>query len=77
DVNMLLHVSTNPRRVTVVSFPRDLQIPIPACTGTDGSEFGGASKAPINSAYEDGGLSCVADTVSQLSGQSIPFAAKV
>lgn len=77
DVNMLVHVSVNPRRVTVVSFPRDLQIPIPECVGADGSTFGGAYKAPINSAYEDGGLTCVADTVSELSGQSIPFAAKV
>ncbi|MFF8185937.1 LCP family protein [Microbacterium sp. NPDC016588] len=77
DVNMLVHVSVNPRRVTVVSFPRDLQIPIPECVGADGTTFGGAYKAPINSAYEDGGLTCVADTVSELSGQSIPFAAKV
>lgn len=77
DVNMLVHVSTNPRRVTVVSFPRDLQLTIPECTAPDGSVFGGAFKAPINSAYEDGGLTCVADTVSELSGQSIPFAAKV
>ncbi|MCT2086609.1 LCP family protein [Microbacterium enclense] len=77
DVNMLVHVSINPRRVTVVSFPRDLQIPIPECASADGTVFGGAFKAPINSAYEDGGLSCVADTVSELSGLSIPFAAKV
>lgn len=77
DVNMLVHVSTNPRRVTVVSFPRDLLIPIPECTAADGSVFGGASRAQINTAYEDGGLSCVADTVSNLSGLTIPFAAKV
>lgn len=77
DVNMLVHVSTNPRRVTVVSFPRDLQLTIPECTAPDGSVFGGTFKAPINRAYEYGGLTCVADTVSELSGQSIPFAAKV
>lgn len=77
DVNMLVHVSTNPRRVTVVSFPRDLQIGIPECTGADGSTSSASYKAPINSAYEAGGLTCVADTVSELSGQSIPFAAKV
>lgn len=77
DVNMLVHVSTDPRRVTVVSFPRDLQIPIPECTAPDGTLFEGAFKAPINSSYEDGGLTCVADTVSELSGQSIPFAAKL
>ena len=28
DVNMLVHISDAPRRVTVISFPRDLMIPI-------------------------------------------------
>lgn len=77
DVNMLLHVSANPRRATVVSFPRDLQVAIPECVGTDGTVFGGTDRASINTAYEDGGLPCVADTISNLTGQSIPFAAKV
>lgn len=77
DVNMLLHVSADPRRVTVVSFPRDLQVGIPECTNKDGSVFGGTDRASINTAYEDGGLPCVADTISDLTGQSIPFAAKV
>jgi cell envelope-related function transcriptional attenuator common domain len=35
------------------------------------------SKQQINSAWSYGGLSCVAKTISQLSGQSIPMAAKV
>lgn len=77
DVNMLVHISNNPRRVTVVSFPRDLMVPIPSCTAEDGSTTGAMSKQQINSAWSYGGLSCVAKTVSQLSGQSIPFAAKV
>lgn len=77
DVNMLLHVSADPRRVTVVSFPRDLQVAIPECTNKDGSVFGGTDRASMNTSYEDGGLPCVADTVSGLTGQSIPFAAKV
>ncbi|MFZ8444643.1 hypothetical protein ACO1NI_13750, partial [Staphylococcus aureus] len=29
DVNMLIHISDEPRRVTVISFPRDLMVPIP------------------------------------------------
>ena len=32
DVNMLVHISDSPRRVTVISFPRDLMVPIPSCT---------------------------------------------
>lgn len=77
DVNMLVHVSKDPRRVTVVSFPRDLEIPVPACRNEDGSELPAMSKQPINSVYGHGGLPCVAQTVSQLSGLDIPFAAKV
>ncbi len=65
DVNMLVHVSANPRRVTVVSFPRDLQIGIPECTNPDGTVSEASYKAPINSAYEAGGLTCVADTPSR------------
>jgi len=77
DVNMLVHISDAPRRVTVVSFPRDLMVPIPACTDAEGSEHSASRKAQINSAFEDGGLSCVVETISDLSGQDIPFAAKV
>lgn len=77
DVNMLVHISNNPRRVTVVSFPRDLMVPIPSCTREDGSSTSAMSKQQINSAWSYGGLSCVAKTVSALSGQSIPMAAKV
>ncbi len=76
DVTMLVHISDNPRRVTVISFPRDLVIPIAECTQEDGSVRGGGS-AMINVAYETGGLGCVVKTVSQLSGLDIPFAAKV
>ncbi|GAA5087954.1 hypothetical protein GCM10025760_09770 [Microbacterium yannicii] len=77
DVNMLVHISDNPRRVTVVSFPRDLMIPFPSCTRDDGSTTSATSKTQINEAWSYGGLSCVAKTVSDLSGQNIPFAAKV
>jgi len=77
DVNLLVHVSDAPRRATVVSFPRDLGLEIPECTAADGTVSSGSWKASINTAYEAGGLGCVADTVSNLTGQSIPFAAKV
>jgi len=77
DVNMLVHISDNPRRVTVVSFPRDLMIPLPSCTREDGSVSSETSKSQINEAWSRGGLSCVAKTVSDLSGENIPFAAKV
>ena len=77
DVNMLVHISDNPRRVTVVSFPRDLMLPLPSCTREDGSTASSTSKSQINSAWDRGGLSCVARTISDVSGVNIPLAAKV
>lgn len=82
DVNLLVHVSAEPRRVTVVSFPRDLMIPIPACTDANGRTYSNMSKQQLNVAYEHGGdkggLNCVAKTVSSLvGGEDIEFAAKV
>jgi LCP family protein required for cell wall assembly len=77
DVNMLIHISDEPRRVTVISFPRDLMVPIPSCTDADGKVTSAMSKQQINSAFSYGGLACVVQTVSDLSGLQIPFAAKV
>ncbi|WP_243076427.1 LCP family protein [Microbacterium sp. SS28] len=77
DVNMLVHISDSPRRVTVISFPRDLMVPIPACTREDGSEGSAMSKQMLNSAYMYGGLPCVVKTVSQLTGLDIQYAAKI
>ncbi|MCK2035640.1 LCP family protein [Microbacterium sp. SSW1-49] len=77
DVNLLVHVSEEPRRITVVSFPRDLMIPIPECTDDEGNVHSAMSKQPLNVAYSDGGLNCVVQTISQLSGQEVQFAASV
>ncbi|MGP3533376.1 LCP family protein [Microbacterium sp. RD1] len=76
DVNILLHISDNPRRVTVVSFPRDLILQAAPCTRTDGSRWGGGT-VQINELYMIGGLNCVVNTVSDISEQPIPFAATV
>lgn len=81
DVNLLVHVSAQPRRVTVVSFPRDLMLPIPACTDINGDTKSSMSKQQLNVAYEHGGekggLNCVVKTISELTGEDIEFAAKV
>lgn len=77
DVNLLVHVSEEPRRITVVSFPRDLQVPIPECQDEEGNETSAMSKQSINVAYGTGGLNCVAKTISELTGQEIQFAASV
>ncbi|MGB4137176.1 MAG: LCP family protein [Microbacterium sp.] len=72
DVNLLVHVSAAPRKVTVISLPRDLMIPIPSCDGNEAM-----SKQQLNSAWEYGGLSCVAKTISELTGEQIQFAASI
>ncbi|MDL9978579.1 LCP family protein [Microbacterium sp. ASV49] len=77
DVDMLLHISSNPRRVTVISFPRDMMLPVPSCTNKNGGKTSPASKLMLNTTYEIGGLGCVAKTITQLTGIEIPFAAKI
>ncbi|MGB4137175.1 MAG: LCP family protein [Microbacterium sp.] len=73
DVNLLVHVAANPRRVTVVSLPRDLMISHPAC----GESYGPMEYAQLNAAYGRGGMGCAAKTVSELTGQNVDFAIAV
>ncbi|MFJ4224052.1 LCP family protein [Microbacterium sp. NPDC089695] len=77
DVNLLVHVSEEPRRITVVSFPRDLMLAIPECEDAEGNVNSAMSKQPLNTSYTDGGLNCVAKTISELTDQEIQFAASV
>ena len=78
DVNILLHVSADHSNATAVSIPRDMVVPIPSCAKEDGSGYYSAMAArPINEAYSYGGLSCVASTVSALTGLDIPFAGMI
>ena len=81
DTNLLLHISDSPRRVTVITFPRDLMIPIPSCVDSDGNDTSPREKAPLNDAIGIGGpkngLACVVRAISEVSGLDIPFAAKV
>ena len=65
DVNMLVHISDNPRRVTVVSFPRDLMVPIPSCTREDGSTTAPTTKSQINQAWGPGGTLSACSSTSQ------------
>ena len=67
DVNLLVHISPEPRKVTVVAFPRDLMIPTPECTN---QKTGVASYATdrdqLNNSYAKGELACVAKTIDTL-----------
>ena len=77
DVTMLVHISDEPRRVTVVSFPRDMIVPIPACPDGAGGSYSAMSAQKINESYTYGGLACTALTVESLIGDKIDFAAAI
>jgi LCP family protein required for cell wall assembly len=78
DVTILLHISADHSNATVVSFPRDLFVRIPSCPKESGSgSWGEQASNKINVALTYGGLACVVKTVSELTGVSIPFAAKI
>lgn len=77
DTNLLIRVSDSPRRVTVISFPRDLMVAVPPCTREDGSEASAMSKQPLNSVFAHAGVSCIAKTIGDLGDLQIGFAAKI
>jgi LCP family protein required for cell wall assembly len=69
DVTMLLHLSADHTHAIVVSFPRDLMVPVPAC----GDNYA-QDQAQFNTTLAEGGMSCVVSTVENLTGVKIPFA---
>ncbi|GAA3879516.1 hypothetical protein GCM10022381_22300 [Leifsonia kafniensis] len=80
DVTVLLHIAQDHASATVVSFPRDLEVTIPACAaspdeGAPGTDGGFTDK--LNTAISYGGLGCAVAVVQQLSGLTIPFAAEI
>ncbi|MCU1437342.1 MAG: rane protein [Naasia sp.] len=83
DVNILLHISQDHSNAVAVSFPRDTQVPIPACQDGDGGTNSAMSSQKINTALMYGGgadkagLACAVATVESLTGLSIPFAAMI
>ena len=77
DVTMLVHISDAPRRVTVVSFPRDMLVSIPSCPDDNGGRYSAMSSQMMNASYMYGGLACTVLTVKQLTGIDIQFAASI
>ncbi len=75
DVTMLLRISEDHKSATAVSFPRDLLVPFPSCSGPDGEPnyYSARSRAQLNVALSQG-LSCVVETVEELTGAEIPYA---
>ena len=77
DVTMLVHISDEPRRITVVSFPRDMLVPIPACPDGSGGSYSAMSSQPLNASYGYGGLPCTVLTIEELTGEQIQFAGAI
>ncbi|WP_241993125.1 LCP family protein [Cryobacterium frigoriphilum] len=77
DVTMLLHISEDHQNASVISFPRDMFVPIPSCTGPDGDTYNAMSRQKINTTLTYGGLACTVLTVEKLTGLDIPYAAEV
>ncbi|WP_308468039.1 LCP family protein [Rathayibacter soli] len=77
DVTILLHIAQNHQSASVISFPRDMEVPIPACPQSGGGSSSPQDQAMINTTLSVGGLSCTVLTVEQLTGVTIPFAAEI
>ncbi|MFO7690428.1 MAG: LCP family protein [Cryobacterium sp.] len=77
DVTMLLHISEDHQNASVISFPRDMFVPIPACRNPEGGSFSAMSRQKINTTLGYGGLACTVATVEELTGLDIPYAAEV
>jgi len=77
DVIMLLHISEDRTNASVVSFPRDLLVPIPSCPNPEGGSFSAMSRQMINSSIGYGGVACTHLTVQNLTGLEIPYVAMI
>ncbi|GAA1839081.1 LCP family protein [Agromyces salentinus] len=75
DVTMLVHISQDHSHVEVVSFPRDMLVAVPECpdpADPAGEPLSSLSSVKINTVLSYGGFGCVASTVEQLTGVTVP-----
>lgn len=70
DTMILAHVAADNSNVTLVSFPRDSLLTIPAHTSTNGTKVG-ASKNKLNAAFAFGGPKLTIDTIEANTGLTI------
>ena len=76
DVTMLMHIAEDHSHASVISFPRDMLVDVPACTDPNdpARPLYEHYDVKINSVLSYGGMPCVVKTVEQLTGVIIPFA---
>lgn len=80
DVTMLLHISEDHTNASVLSFPRDMLVDVPACADPAdpaGEPLYEQYGVKMNSVLSIGGMPCVVKTIEQLVGVTIPFAGTV
>ncbi|MBH0780586.1 LCP family protein [Nocardia bovistercoris] len=80
DTTMLVHIPKARNRVVVVSFPRDLDVTRPQCTGWNNDNrnpaytkesYPSAMGDKLNATYALGGPKCLVTTIQRLTGSSI------
>jgi len=72
DVMMLMDISADNKRVSVISFPRDLLVDIPQCKDQETNEvYPARSGVMINEAMAQAGIGCAVDTVNKLTGLEV------
>jgi LCP family protein required for cell wall assembly len=72
DVMMLMTLSADRENVTVVSFPRDLLVPLPSCVNPDTGEASQAMDlGQLNGALGEGGPGCTVAAINNLTGLSV------
>ncbi|SEG90948.1 transcriptional attenuator, LytR family [Saccharopolyspora kobensis] len=75
DTTMIAHIPADRSRVVLVSFPRDLQVDLPACERWDaktgqytGQQAPAQQDVRLNEAYAVGGPLCTTKVIQQISG---------
>ncbi|MBD7994188.1 LCP family protein [Arthrobacter sp. Sa2CUA1] len=72
DVMMLVNMAADRSHVTVVSFPRDLLVPLPACTDPEsGMQYQAMDLGQLNGALGNGGPGCTVAAINELTGLNI------
>ncbi|MBM7848603.1 LCP family protein [Arthrobacter roseus] len=72
DAMMLMHLSADRERVSVISFPRDLLVPIPECFDPKtGTEHPAQELGQLNGALDSGGPGCTVATINDVTGLQI------
>ncbi|MEV3978852.1 LCP family protein [Nonomuraea sp. NPDC049758] len=76
DTIMVLHISPDRDKATMISFPRDTMVMIPQCRSRTGTMLAGGLRQ-INSAFNDGGIDCTVRTLESLTNIKINHIVKV